>query len=209
MTYKVVRSACYGGFSLSEAAQKWISERGFDPFAVSRERHHPVLVRCVEALGASANGRHSKLEVATVDGPYKIDEYDGYENVVEPHHIVWIDPSKLRAVEKKVEPDEPNGSEDDIVAKTRDVIARIIGPYIDEDPHEVRRIVERYVMSGKDDPGGWSRKSPVIIHCDGTGIPSGEYDTKVFDAWFEVSDALGGNYYIDRINHVVLCVTED
>lgn len=97
----------------------------------------------------------------------------------------------------------------DILQKAREAIARIIGPFIDEDPNTVQEIVHRHVMSGADDPGGWSPTSPVVIHCDGTGIPSGEYDEKVSDAWFDVSDAIGPRYYIDQINHVVLCVTED
>ncbi len=55
-------------------------------------RHDPILVQVVEELGDKANGSYAKLAIAEVSGPYRIDEYDGYESVVEPDGYDWIIP---------------------------------------------------------------------------------------------------------------------
>ena len=205
--YKVVYNASYGGFGLSPAAEKWMKKHGVEDWR-SIERHHPTLVRCVETLKDDANGKFASLSIATVHGPYKIDEYDGSEGVIEPEDLKWIDPTVIHKT-KSIAEEKDGRSDEDIVIKTREAIVKVLGSYIDEADDVVRSIVRKYVVSGQDDPGHWSPDSPVIIHCDGTGIPSGEYDTRVFDLWFEVSDMIGPEYYIDRINHVVLCVSRD
>jgi hypothetical protein len=48
------------------------------------ERHDPALVQVVEELGEKANGKYAKLRIEEVYGPYRIDEYDGYESVETP-----------------------------------------------------------------------------------------------------------------------------
>lgn len=56
-------------------------------------RHDPVLVQVVEELGEKANGPHASLEIEEVDGPYRIDEYDGFESVeTTPDSYDWITP---------------------------------------------------------------------------------------------------------------------
>jgi len=55
-------------------------------------RHDPILVQVVEELGDKANGMCAKLAIANVSGPYRIDEYDGNETVVEPDGYDWITP---------------------------------------------------------------------------------------------------------------------
>jgi hypothetical protein len=55
-------------------------------------RHDPVLVQVVEELGDKANGSYAKLAIAEVSGPYRIDEYDGYETVKQPDGYDWITP---------------------------------------------------------------------------------------------------------------------
>jgi hypothetical protein len=56
------------------------------------DRHDPILVQVVEELGEEANGPHANLQIAEVDGPYRIDEYDGYESVETPDSYDWITP---------------------------------------------------------------------------------------------------------------------
>lgn len=99
---KVVYNDCYGGFGLSDEAcalyrqisgndittYGHIGDGGYNPIV----RHDPVLVQVVEQLGERANTRFSQLEIAEVSGPYRIDEYDGSETVVEPNDLVWIVP---------------------------------------------------------------------------------------------------------------------
>lgn len=111
---KVVYNACYGGFSLSkeaaemlaaegvESAEKalvpfpdeaeWEKALGFSYSAQGMARHDPRLVKVVEALGDKANGRYAKLRIAEVEGPYRIDEYDGSESVETPDSYEWVTP---------------------------------------------------------------------------------------------------------------------
>ena len=56
------------------------------------DRHDPVLVQVVEELGKEANGPHADLRIEEVDGPYRIDEYDGMESVETPDSYEWIVP---------------------------------------------------------------------------------------------------------------------
>ena len=42
-------------------------------------RHDPVLVQVVEELGDKASGICAKLAIDEVYGPYRIDDYDGYD----------------------------------------------------------------------------------------------------------------------------------
>ena len=101
MTTKVVYNSSYGGFSISLAALERMQELGFKgEAAVSEEyvalydctRHDPILVQAVEELGPKANGTHADLSIATVSGPYRIQEYDGSETVMEPGNYKWITP---------------------------------------------------------------------------------------------------------------------
>jgi hypothetical protein len=112
MTRKVVYNACYGGFSLSLEAQKmylemsgkepkfykgkfsweehWYSAEPNDFYDRDIERHDPILVKVVETLGDKANGDCADLCITEVQGPYRIEEYDGYETVKEPEDLVWV-----------------------------------------------------------------------------------------------------------------------
>ncbi len=56
------------------------------------DRHDPVLVQVVEELGDKANGICAKLRIDEVDGPYRIDEYDGNESVETAGSYNWITP---------------------------------------------------------------------------------------------------------------------
>lgn len=107
---KVVYNACFGGFSISLTAMKWLAENGRDEIKAIAEknlreypeqdfdfpcwdikRHDPDLVRCVETLGYKANGMCANLEVRELKGNrYRIDEYDGNEEVYEPEDEDYI-----------------------------------------------------------------------------------------------------------------------
>lgn len=107
MGFKVVINKCYGGFGISEKGVEWLLDNGADPTKVrvedaglaSRykyticylERHHPLLVKMVEALGSeAASGDHARLEIREIDQPlYRIDEYDGAESIEVPEGITW------------------------------------------------------------------------------------------------------------------------
>ena len=92
---KVVYSACYGGFGLSEEACALYRSKtgaGSMPNRYELSRHDPALVEVVEELGEKANTRYSDLKIAEVNGPYRIDEYDGFESVETPDSYDWIDP---------------------------------------------------------------------------------------------------------------------
>jgi hypothetical protein len=55
-------------------------------------RHDPVLVQVVEELGEKASGICAKLAIDEVNGPYRIDEYDGNESVMTSGDYNWITP---------------------------------------------------------------------------------------------------------------------
>lgn len=88
---KVVYNDCYGVFSLSEQAIKWLRKNYPDYLEGSCSRHDPRLVECVETLQGKASGKYARLRVATIEGNiYRIDNYDGQEHVVEPQDLNWI-----------------------------------------------------------------------------------------------------------------------
>lgn len=55
------------------------------------KRHHKDLVTVVEALGNKASGTCAELEIMEISGnQYRIDEYDGFEEVITPEGSDWI-----------------------------------------------------------------------------------------------------------------------
>ena len=110
--HKVVYNDCFGGFSLSVKAVKWLAENGhgkikeiaqaylensldsyssFGCYLDGIDRHDPDLVRCVETLGKAAGGKCACLNIAKLKGNrYRIDEYDGSEEVIEPEDEEYI-----------------------------------------------------------------------------------------------------------------------
>ena len=107
---KVVYNACFGGFSISLTAMKWLTENGREEIKAIAgkhlrkspdekfgfhcwdiQRHDPDLVRCVETLGDAANGRCAGLKVRELKGNrYRIEEFDGSEEVYEPEDEKYI-----------------------------------------------------------------------------------------------------------------------
>ena len=93
---KVVYNNCFGGFGLSDEAQrmlrllKGIHEDEF--FAIYElPRHDPDLVKVVETLGTkNASSQYGELVIGTVGPEYIIDEYDGSESLLEPEDMDWV-----------------------------------------------------------------------------------------------------------------------
>lgn len=87
---KVVVNKCFGGFSLSEEAYKFLGlEWDGYGYKYNDRRTDEKLVECVETLGDRASGRYADLRVVEVpDGEaWEIDYYDGIETVIKPKHI--------------------------------------------------------------------------------------------------------------------------
>jgi hypothetical protein len=89
---KVVINICYGGFSLSEEAVKWLKGQGVenvDEYSYSeyQNRTDPMLIKCVETLGKSADSWGAQLKVVEIpeDVDWTIHDYDGLEWVAELH----------------------------------------------------------------------------------------------------------------------------
>src|ERR1017187_1131624 len=94
-THKVVRNSCYGGFSLSDAACKRLNElgaKGTDAWGCRYVcRHDPFLIQVIEEMGEDANGLCAKLYIEEIEGNiYRISEYDGIEDIIEPADQEWI-----------------------------------------------------------------------------------------------------------------------
>ena len=85
---KVVINKCFGGYSLSEEAYKFLNIP-WDGYGYEfiEDRSNPALVKCVEALGKNASGELSSLKVVEIpdDVEWEINEYDGLESVVGQH----------------------------------------------------------------------------------------------------------------------------
>src|SRR5690606_1347865 len=84
---KVVINKCFGGFGLSESAQKRFEElTGKCPRVFEIERDDPALVQVVEEMGVAANGTCASLKVITLpDGvDWEIQDYDGFETLTQP-----------------------------------------------------------------------------------------------------------------------------
>ena len=54
-------------------------------------RHDPILIQAVEEVGLKESaGEMTKLQICELRGDrYRIEEYDGWEKVVEPEDIMW------------------------------------------------------------------------------------------------------------------------
>lgn len=91
---EIVLNGCYGGFGISEAAKKWLSERGMTKeqiedtdrhWPTNEARMNPLLIKCIKTLGKEANGNHADLRIETFTGnKIRIDEYDGIEQLRTP-----------------------------------------------------------------------------------------------------------------------------
>lgn len=114
---KVVYNACYGGFGISDAGMMRYAEikgiklypepnRLFTMFWTSPQieerqrdsishrdiaRNDPALVQMVEELGQAANGHFAELKITDVPSGerYRIDEYDGSEEVMTVDDYDW------------------------------------------------------------------------------------------------------------------------
>ena len=89
---KIVINRCFGGFSLSEEAYKFLGLEwdGYGYKCTSYDdRTDPDLIKCVETLGDKANGSCANLKVIEIpDGvDWEITDYDGLEKVEEVHRI--------------------------------------------------------------------------------------------------------------------------
>lgn len=99
---KIAINRCYGGFSVSRAAQKrlvelgcphmegTVDEYGYQHRENIKHRSCPMLVQVITELGDKANGNLAVLKIVEVpDGiECHLDEYDGVEHVAE-NHEVW------------------------------------------------------------------------------------------------------------------------
>ncbi len=97
---RVVINSCFGGFGLSETAQRmyckikgiepgeWNAYGFFENLHVNDiERNDPILVSIIEQLGIVANVQYSKLKIVDIpdDVKWDIHEYDGMEWIAEIH----------------------------------------------------------------------------------------------------------------------------
>lgn len=88
----IVINDCYGGFGLSDRAEKEyriLAGIPLDQEWSGREipRDDAYLVRVVKELGMAANGPHANLKIVEIPGDveWTVEEYDGVEWVAEKH----------------------------------------------------------------------------------------------------------------------------
>lgn len=102
MSMKVVINGDFGGFGLSDEGWKMLGElkgRDFSDFNSKCEfidwrngnRHDSDLVKVVETLGEKSWGMCSDLMVVKCKGNrYRIDEYDGSEDLISDDYDDWV-----------------------------------------------------------------------------------------------------------------------
>jgi hypothetical protein len=103
---EIVLNGCYGGFSLSREAVKYMADKGckiskellnedidsYYLFQTDKERYNPLLVEAVKNLGEKANGRNAQLYIDKIEGTkFRISEYDGLESIETPDRIHWTE----------------------------------------------------------------------------------------------------------------------
>ena len=93
---KIVYNTCYGGFGLSKTAifRYWEIRSEIPPddwHADEVNRSDPILVQVVEELGDAAGDGFAKLAIRELETgtQYRIDEYDGMENVMTVDDYEW------------------------------------------------------------------------------------------------------------------------
>ena len=88
----IVINNCYGGFGLSDRAEKEYrklasisNDSSWSDRSIARD--DPYLVKIVKELGMSANGAHANLKIVEIPGDveWTVEEYDGVEWVAEKH----------------------------------------------------------------------------------------------------------------------------
>ena len=92
MSHKVAYNSYYGGFGLSEKAQKLLNElKGEEVDYYDLPRHDKDLVAVVEELGSEASGTFNSVVIAEIDSDrYRISEYDGWEKVITPNDESYV-----------------------------------------------------------------------------------------------------------------------
>lgn len=92
MSHKVAYNSYYGGFGLSDKAQKLLNElKGEEVDYYDLPRHDKDLVAVIEELGSEASGRFNSVTVTEIDSDrYRISEYDGWEKVITPETDNYI-----------------------------------------------------------------------------------------------------------------------
>jgi hypothetical protein len=97
MRTKVVYNGDYGGYSIPEEVRikyNEIAGTNYKNFWNMEEipRHDKLLVQLVEEFLQSDKKDQTDLAILEIDSNrYIINEYDGWESVVEPNDIDWIE----------------------------------------------------------------------------------------------------------------------
>lgn len=79
---KIVINTCYGGFSVSEEAAKFLN---MPSVYADIDRQEPILIKIVEENPKWVSGSHAYLKVVDIPDEatdWVIDEYDGLERIL-------------------------------------------------------------------------------------------------------------------------------
>ena len=89
-TIEVLYNARYGGYGLSEKAEKMYEERSGRKADCLDCRHSPLLLQIFHELGDEFNSKYCYAEIEKIpkkfENFYVIDEYDGLEEVIIDYH---------------------------------------------------------------------------------------------------------------------------
>ena len=97
----IMYNACYGGFTLSDAAVDEYKRRcpeGKNPRLYELERDDQAMAQIVKEMGAQASSSYSEIKLQPIPVEYRdyyeIHEYDGLESVSFNHNAYQLDAIK-------------------------------------------------------------------------------------------------------------------
>lgn len=88
----LVINACFGGYSLSEAALRDLNWNDDDEYRKDT-RENLTLINLIQSKGSKyVSGRSAKLKIVVIETDfYEIHDYDGYESVICSNSpITWV-----------------------------------------------------------------------------------------------------------------------
>ena len=86
-----------------------------------------------------------------------------------------------------------------LLKETKKAIAEVFGEYA------TAETINESVYLSENDPGEWAPEAHIIINTE-NGLPSDAYNPFLAEKWFEVSDKLPDDYFIETINGAIMAV---
>lgn len=91
-----------------------------------------------------------------------------------------------------------------VLESTRKALLETFGDYVDGNPDEAKRLIDKHTYIGGDDPGNCAPRALVVIVAECIPLPE-MCEVPQINAWMEASDKIDGGF-IEHINNAVAAV---